>query len=573
MDRPEKDTAACVERVREGLLRLAEVCDRVDGGTAEAARARDLAVQVGAPFLVVVVGEVNSGKSALINQALGEELCAEGPLPVTDRVTVIRGASAAAIDVDGVLEISRELEALEDLCVVDTPGTNSVAREHERITRSFLPRADLVLFVTSADRPFSESERVLLSEIRGEWRRRVLFVVSKVDVREETEISPIVDYVRDCARELLGFEAEVFPVSVRADRREGSNAVGEMWSVVRARLSSRERYRLKVVSGGEGGRKVARDARARVARERGDLEEEAGRMERVDRALGERGRVLRAGTYRFLSRLQEITAELGGRGRLFLDRSFAVARLGLFLREARFRSGFEREVLADVEGDVAALLREASTWIAGELQGLGREVALRLEEMGRKPGEDAGDRVEDTSRALHQMRAEVDEALDSFEAETEAGAILGSLWRGGLGFLSVEASGAAVGTVMVVALNSALLTGIVAGGIVALGGFALLPLVRARAQSRFAGRVEDLGSRMRTALETALGREVDRGLGRLRGVLEPISRGIGERIQERVRLEGELKDVGDLLAAVMSEVVEEDGISGATAAEGVRKAE
>jgi hypothetical protein len=56
-------------------------------------------------------------------------------------------------------------------------------------------------------------------------------------------------------------------------------------------------------------------------------------------------------------------------------------------------------------------------------------------------------------------------------------------------------------------------------------------------------------------------------------VLEPISRGIGERIQERVRLEGELKDVGDLLAAVMSEVVEEDGISGATAAEGVRKAE
>jgi len=40
--------------------------------------------------------------------------------------------------------------------------TNAVLREHESLTREFVPRADLVLFVTSADRPFTESERAFL---------------------------------------------------------------------------------------------------------------------------------------------------------------------------------------------------------------------------------------------------------------------------------------------------------------------------------------------------------------------------------------------------------------------------
>ena len=31
-------------------------------------------------------------------------------------------------------------------------------REHEALTAEFIPRSDLVLFITSADRPFTESE-------------------------------------------------------------------------------------------------------------------------------------------------------------------------------------------------------------------------------------------------------------------------------------------------------------------------------------------------------------------------------------------------------------------------------
>ena len=44
---------------------------------------------------------------------------------------------------------------------MDTPGTNAVLRHHEQLTSEFIPRSDFILFVTSADRPFTESERQL----------------------------------------------------------------------------------------------------------------------------------------------------------------------------------------------------------------------------------------------------------------------------------------------------------------------------------------------------------------------------------------------------------------------------
>jgi hypothetical protein len=42
--------------------------------------------------------------------------------------------------------------------VVDTPGTNVILERQQRLTEEYVPRADLVLFVMSADRPLSESE-------------------------------------------------------------------------------------------------------------------------------------------------------------------------------------------------------------------------------------------------------------------------------------------------------------------------------------------------------------------------------------------------------------------------------
>ena len=42
--------------------------------------------------------------------------------------------------------------------LVDTPGTNVILQRQQRLTEEYVPRADLILFVLSSDRPLTESE-------------------------------------------------------------------------------------------------------------------------------------------------------------------------------------------------------------------------------------------------------------------------------------------------------------------------------------------------------------------------------------------------------------------------------
>jgi len=57
--------------------------------------------------------------------------------------------------------IALPIDWLSEITIVDTPGTNAIIRSHETITTQFVPRSDLVLFITSSDRP-SQKVSVLL---------------------------------------------------------------------------------------------------------------------------------------------------------------------------------------------------------------------------------------------------------------------------------------------------------------------------------------------------------------------------------------------------------------------------
>jgi len=100
--------------------------------------------------------------------------------------------------------------------VVDTPGTNVILGRQQRLTEEFVPRSDLVLFVMSADRPFTDSEVQFLKYIR-QWGKKVIFVVNKCDLlASEGEIEEVVRFVSNNAVRVLGVEeATVVPVSAR----------------------------------------------------------------------------------------------------------------------------------------------------------------------------------------------------------------------------------------------------------------------------------------------------------------------------------------------------------------------
>ena len=162
---------------REWLSRLQLALARFDVSADDRSALERSIAQLDRLFLLVVIGEFNAGKSAFINALAGARVLEEGVTPTTTRLQILqfgdeRGRHA---DPSGADVITAPVSLLEDLNIVDTPGTNAIFREHERLTSEFVPQADLVLFVTSADRPFTESERAFLREhprLGQEDRRR-----------------------------------------------------------------------------------------------------------------------------------------------------------------------------------------------------------------------------------------------------------------------------------------------------------------------------------------------------------------------------------------------------------------
>jgi uncharacterized protein len=107
-----------------------------------------------APVRIVLAGQVNAGKSSLVNALAQEVRCAVGPLPTTSRST----------------EYRIELHGLPAVAMVDTPGLGDNSAPEPRVQAE---RADLVLWVASATQPARGADRTALDDFRT-WERAQL---------------------------------------------------------------------------------------------------------------------------------------------------------------------------------------------------------------------------------------------------------------------------------------------------------------------------------------------------------------------------------------------------------------
>ncbi|XP_014754907.1 probable transmembrane GTPase FZO-like, chloroplastic isoform X2 [Brachypodium distachyon] len=184
----------------------------------------DAASRLSEPFLLVIVGEFNSGKSTFINALLGRQYLQEGVVPTTNEITLL---SYSEVDSESMERCERHPDGqftcylsapiLKEMNLVDTPGTNVILQRQQRLTEEYVPRADLILFVLSSDRPLTESEVGFLQYVQ-QWKKKVVFVLNKLDLyRNSDELEEATAFIKENARKLLNTEhVTLFPVSSRS---------------------------------------------------------------------------------------------------------------------------------------------------------------------------------------------------------------------------------------------------------------------------------------------------------------------------------------------------------------------
>ncbi|XP_008783174.2 probable transmembrane GTPase FZO-like, chloroplastic [Phoenix dactylifera] len=184
----------------------------------------DAASRLSEPFLLVVVGEFNSGKSTVINALLGKRYLKEGVVPTTNEIALLSHSDMESNQQDhcerhpdGQLICYLNAPILKEMNLVDTPGTNVILQRQQRLTEEFVPRADLVLFVISSDRPLTESEVAFLLYVQ-QWKKKVVFVLNKLDLyRNASELEEATTFVKENVQKLLNIEdVKLFPVAARS---------------------------------------------------------------------------------------------------------------------------------------------------------------------------------------------------------------------------------------------------------------------------------------------------------------------------------------------------------------------
>src|SRR4026208_282648 len=158
-----------VREERRVLARLRTALARCDAAPDHQQALERSIEQLDELFLLVIVGEFNSGKSAFINALVGSKVAEEGVTPTTAQTNLLKYGETLdrRVREANLHVITAPAEILREIHIVDTPGTNAIIREHEAITADFVPRSDLVLFVTSADRPLTQTARAVLAPVPG----------------------------------------------------------------------------------------------------------------------------------------------------------------------------------------------------------------------------------------------------------------------------------------------------------------------------------------------------------------------------------------------------------------------
>jgi len=561
---------------RQLVLRVRDALTRADGSRADLERLVSLIGEMDELFLLVVVGEYNSGKSTFINALLGDEVFAMGDLPTTRAISILRFGDAAPPEALGenMYLYHYPLDLLRDLHIVDTPGTNSIERMEEALTREFVPRADLVLFVTSLLQPLTASELDFLAHIR-EWGKKVVFVVNGVDRRNSDEQ---IDRVREyLTREIQGrlgaatptlyfisalqsLRAKVSARRTAAAQGSAATAVATVEADPRNEYPALERYVLKTLRETERVRLklltplgVLRNVLKRnVTGLDGRLQvvHEDGRVLRSIRdQLEAYSKEMRGDSERYLLEVRNVLYEMERRGRSWFERTIRIGNANFLRNRDAVENRFRAEVVQDSPQAIEGVVHRMVDWTVQRNLKLWSSVfaeldahTARLRESGALAPHGDTEFQYNREELFARLREPVERRLGEFDTEREARQIVDSVKEAVTTALGVNVLALGLGGILVAAFTTAALdvTGVLTATIFAIAGWLIIPARRRKLIAEFESKIEKLNEDLGVLLSAKFEEQLTRYERQLLDVVAPYERFLET---ERAKLESGLEEL------------------------------
>ncbi len=560
------------------MLHVRDVLAQSDGERADLERLASLVNEMDELFLLVVVGEYNSGKSTFINALLGDEVFAMGDLPTTRAISILRyGDAGPPESIGDHLQLYHyPLDVLRDLDIVDTPGTNSIERMEEEITREFVPRADLVLFVTSLLQPLTASELDFLTHIR-EWGKKVVFVVNGIDRRNSDEqLDRVREYLTREVSARLGTSGPTLyfisalqalrgKLAVRpspylddsATARTGSpapdprNEYAELERYVLETLRETERVRLKLLTPLGVLRHVLKgnirslDTRLTV------VHEDARVLRSIRDQLTAYSKEMRTDAERYLIEMRNVLYELERRGRSWFERTIRIGNAFFLRNKDAVENRFRAEVVQDAPLAVEGVVHRMVDWTVQRNLKLWRTVFVeldahtaRLRESGALAPHGDTEFQYNREELFARLREPVERRLEEFDTEREAREIVTSVKEAVMSAFGVNILAVGLGGIFIAAFTTAALdfTGVLTATIFAIAGWLIIPARRKHLIKEFEEKISKLNDDLAALLRSKFEEQLTGYERQLLEVVAPYERFLET---ERTKLETGLKALQD----------------------------
>ena len=507
-------------------------------------------------FLIVVTGEFNAGKSALINALLGQKVLAEGATPTTSRITLIKWGEQPAerVQDESFAVFTHPLPLLKELNIVDTPGTNAIIRQHEKLTDEFVPRSDLVLFVTSADHPLTESERQFLERILA-WGKKIVFVLNKVDIfDDDSALQEVCDFILKHTATILGDQPKLVPVSAKLAQRALSepNAeertrlrslsnLDELEQFINEALDDTTRLQLKFNNPLGVAEHLIDQAGLDFSTQSEALNEDKLTATSLETVVTAYERELNSELPPRLAEVENILNRLEQRGLDFFDSTLRLTNVHNLIRGDRVRADFEKQVLADVPQQIEEQVQHLIDWLVQKdlhewQQVMSYLQRRRAQNNDHLVGENYGPHETRRRDLIETVGKSVQHIVNTYDRNREASQLAASVEAAVAQTALLEVGAVGLGTLVSVAVLSSSLdiTGVLAASTLAILGFFVIPFKRNQVKDNFKKKMLLLRTKLLGSLTLQFNNEKAGVISRMKDGVAPYTRYVNS---ERERIE------------------------------------
>jgi hypothetical protein len=435
----------------------------------------------------------------------------------------------------------------------------------EAITRDFVPRADLVLFVTSLLQPLTASELDFLAHIQ-QWGKKVVFIVNGVDRRNSDEqIARVREYLtKEVSARLGGTAPTIYFISAlhalrgklaakdtatAAPTPDAQNQYPALEHYVMETLRETERVRLKLLSPLGVLRHVLQLNLEVLAGRLKVVDEDARVLRSIRQQLEAYTKEMQTDSERYLIEVRNVLYELERRGRSWFERTIRIGNANFLRNKDAVENRFRSEVVQDTPQAIENVVHRMVDWTVQRNLKLWSTVfaeldahTARLRASGALAAHGDTEFQYNREELFAKLREPVERRLSDFDTEREARQITDSVKEAVMTAFGVNVLAVGLGAIFLAAFTTAALdvTGVLTATVFAIAGWLLIPARRRKLIGEFEVKVAKLNEDLAALLKSKFSEQLGRYETQLLDVIAPYERFLET---ERAKLESGLSDL------------------------------